>query len=42
VANYYSNELTVIDRATYGVNNIGTAAGPRRLAISPNADRIYQ
>jgi YVTN family beta-propeller protein len=34
-------EVDVIDTATYQVTNIPTAAGSRRLCISPAGDRVY-
>jgi DNA-binding beta-propeller fold protein YncE len=33
--------VNVIDTSTYQVSNIATAAGPRRLAITPGGDRIF-
>src|SRR5436190_10763389 len=41
VANYSTNEVCVIDTSTYLVTNIAALPGPRRLAITPGADRIF-
>ena len=41
IANFSNGEVDVIDTTTYQVTNIHTAAGPRRLCISPAGDRVY-
>lgn len=41
IANYSEGTVNVIDAATYRVKTIPTAAGPRRLAISPAGDRVF-
>jgi YVTN family beta-propeller protein len=41
VANATANMVNVIDTSTYLVSNIPTPAGPRRLAFSPSADRLF-
>ena len=41
VANYSQGTVKVIDTATYQVKTIPTAAGSRRLAISPAGDRVF-
>src|SRR5439155_10126487 len=41
VANYSQGTVNVIDTATYQVTTLPTAAGPRRLAISPTGDRVW-
>ena len=41
IANYSQGTVNVIDTATYRVKTIPTAAGPRRLALSPAGDRVY-
>src|SRR5438876_3418442 len=41
VAHYSQGTVNVIDTATYQVTTIPTAAGPRRLAISPTGDRVF-
>src|SRR5439155_8961060 len=41
VANYSQGTGNVIDTATYQVTTIPTAAGSRRLAISPAGDRVF-
>src|SRR5438067_9603655 len=41
VANYNQGTVNVINTATYQVQTIPTAAGSRRLAISPTGDRVF-
>ena len=41
IANYSQGTVNVIDTATYQVTTIPTAAGSRRLAISPAGDRVF-
>jgi len=41
VANFSNGEVDVIDTTTYQVTSIPTAAGSRRLCISPAGDRVY-
>jgi YVTN family beta-propeller protein len=41
IANFSEGTVNVIDTATYQVNTISTAAGPRRLAISPGGNRVF-
>ena len=41
VANYSAGMASVIDTATYQVNNLVTAAGTRRLAMTPDANRVF-
>ena len=41
VANFSTDEVCVIDTSTYLVKNIVALPGPRRLAITPGADRIF-
>src|SRR5262245_35251250 len=41
VANYSTNEVCMIDTSTLLVTNIVALRGPRRLAITPRADRIF-
>src|SRR5215469_7036950 len=36
VANYSAGMVSIIDTSTYEVNNLNTAAGTRRLAITPD------
>jgi YVTN family beta-propeller protein len=41
VANASTSMVNVIDTSTYLVSNIAVPAGPRRLAITPAADRLF-
>src|SRR4030095_566094 len=41
IANYSAGTVNVIDTTTYRVKTIPTAAGPRRLALSPAGDRVF-
>ena len=41
VANFDAGTVNIINTATYGVETITTAPGPRRLAISPAGDRVF-
>ena len=41
IANYSAGTVNIIDTATYRVKTIPTAAGSRRLALSPAGDRVF-
>lgn len=41
VANASASAVSAIDTSDYSVSNIPTPAGPRRLALTPNADRLF-
>ena len=41
VANYTASMVNVINTSTNKVSNIATAAGPRRLAMTPGGDRVF-
>ena len=41
IANFSQGTVNVIDTATYPVKTVPTAAGSRRLAISPAGDRVF-
>jgi|ERR1041385_6415075 YVTN family beta-propeller protein len=41
IANFSNNTVDIIDTTTYQVTSIPVGGGPRRLCISPAADRVY-
>jgi len=41
VPNYFQNVVDVIDTTTYAVTALPTGAQPRRVAITPNGERVF-